>query len=197
MAMGIVSDDDFEKELEKNGTPDSISGGVIIPEVITKVPGYGNHGEQGRNNGDKNVPDFIRNTIAHDYLENGRKSALELASSFGISDSSVSAYTTGRVSTKDEKNSDVSLKDQIQRKKDVISGRARKRLGMALNHITDERLSEAKLRDVASVAKDMAFIIKQMEPTDGGNERNTNVQVVLYAPKVLSESDFPRVVAVD
>lgn len=199
MAMGIVSDEDFEKELNRNGSSE-----IVFPKVpdslqapVIKIPGSGNHGEQGRKEGDKNVPDFLRNTIVQDAVENGRASAVDFAASYGISAPSVDAYISGRVSTGNVKGSDKELVDQSRKAKDRIAIRARKRLNLALNHITEDKLADAKLRDIASVAKDMAVIIKQMEPMDSGVEKNTNVQVVLFAPKVMEESAFPRVMAKD
>jgi hypothetical protein len=91
MPMGIVSDADLEQEIKRNGVgcADPI---VYIPEVI--IPE-----SPGRAVGDLNVPEVLRKVIAQDAIENGRASAIKLAATFGISPSSVSAYTNGATST--------------------------------------------------------------------------------------------------
>lgn len=190
MPMGVVSDDDLAKELENNGSNDAgCAKGIIIPEII-ELP------KRGRKEGDTNVPEPLRNLIAQEHLENGRQSAVELAAQFGVSPSSVSAYANGATSTASYNKKDPALKSHIAQAKQRIAGKARRKLNMALQEITPQKMEEASLKTLASVAKDMAVIIKQMEPeNDNDNNQHTNVQVVLFAPPVVDESSFPRVVA--
>lgn len=181
MAMGIVSDAELEKELQRNGVPEK--GTIeILPDE-----------NRGRKPGDVNVPESLRKVIAEDHIENGRESAIRLAGEFGISASSVSAYAHGSTSTTSYKEGNPGLRSHVKQVREKIAGKARKRLGWALNQITEEKLSVAKLKDVASIAKDMSVIIKQMEPEQNeGGDRNTNVQVVLFSPQLMQEVDFPR-----
>lgn len=179
MPMGIVSDNDLEKEL--NNLNKSTTKPKITAEII-------NNPDKGRQKGSVEVPNSLRNVIAGESIENGRGSALELAKNFDISPSSVSAYTNGSTSTStyDTKPNG----NKVQKVKDKISLKARKRLMSALNFITDDKLANAKLRDVSSVAKDMSAIVKNMEssgPIDLGANGPT---FIFYSPKIVSEDRF-------
>ena len=181
MPMGIVSDDDLLSEIKRNGARD------IPPRPVVKEPD-----NPGRKDGDMNVPESLRKIIAQDAIENGRASAIDLAGSFGISASSVSAYTHGATSTASYREPNGELRKSNNIVKEKIAGKARRRLGWALNGITQEKLEEADLRDISAVAKDMAVIIKQMEPSnENEGNKGTNVQVVLFSPQLMQESDFP------
>src|SRR5215203_3209703 len=95
MAMGIVSEEDFNSELGKIGPskkPDAIPSPTKIAEVMD-LP------SKGRGKDNVEVPNSVRNLIGLEALNEGRASALELAKQFGISPSSVSAYTQGAKST--------------------------------------------------------------------------------------------------
>src|SRR6187399_325506 len=102
MPIGIVSSEDFDRELEKlnrqSGTPKKVPSTAQVVDVpskglIQEVP------NRGRKEGDNNVPDSLRNLLAEEHLLNGRNEALSLAKDFGISSSSVSAYAKGATST--------------------------------------------------------------------------------------------------
>jgi hypothetical protein len=71
-------------------------------------------------------------------------------------------------------------------------------LNWALEGITEEKLQEASLKTVSQVAKDMAVVIKQMEPDEhGDSDKSTNIQVVLFSPAPMQEHEFPRIKAVE
>ena len=180
MAMGIVSDEELEKELNNGNTRIPVNG-IVIPK----------ENDHGRNNGDVNVPESLRKVIGQDSIENGRSSALALASSFGISDSSVSAYANGATSTAQYNGGNRELRKHNNKVKERIVSKARSRLISSLNHITPEKLQEAKLKDVSAVARDMSMIIKNMEPQDVENEDNKpNVNIIFYAPNTRKESEY-------
>src|SRR6185312_13410217 len=130
MAMGIVSDSDFEKELEK------LNSDSIPSPSIQKLPKDTN----GRGNGNFEVPEGLRKIIGEEANINGRASALQIASDFGISASSVSAYTRGATSTASIDNPHAEIVNHINTAKLRVSKKARKRLMMALNEITQERI---------------------------------------------------------
>src|SRR5215510_5460530 len=92
MPMGIVSDDDFDREINHLNRKPVVTPPPVIPEVVD-MP------RPGRSNGDVNVPDSLRKIIGETSELEGRDAALELASKFGISPSSVSAYANGSTST--------------------------------------------------------------------------------------------------
>lgn len=208
MPMGVISDAELQAELDRNGVPAEQelqyvppSRSARTPDImttpITKVTGSGNHGLQGRDVGDKNVPDVLRTLIAQDAIENGRKSAVSLAEGFGISPSSVSAYTNGVNSTAQMgtplAKPNTPLKTSIELTKQRLAKKAANRLGIALGQITEEKLESASLKTISAVAKDMAVVIKQMEPSENNNggPQGPAVQVVLFAPPQMKEADFP------
>ena len=175
MPMGIVSDKDFDKEL------DNVTPKPKIP--ITK--------ESGRKENDIEVPDSLRRVIGETAVTDGRKEALALGEFFGVSPSSVSAYSQGAVSTStyDERpNTDV-----ISKSKDRISKVARGKLLKALRNITDDKLEGTTAKDLSSIAKDMSAVVRNMEDNDskGPHEPKTNGPTfVFYSPQFREERHF-------
>lgn len=192
MAMGVVSDKDFDSEFNKlkereessvQSTPTPIPTNAIVVDV-----------NKGRGKGNVEVPNTLRNLIGTTAIEDGRHEALELGKSFGISPSSVSAYANGAVSTStydDRPNAPV-----ITSSKDRIARKARGRLLMALRHITPEKLQDTKVRDLAGIAKDMAAVSKSMEEIDNPlGKGNTGPTFVFYSPQFRKEEVFDVVQA--
>ncbi len=162
MPLGIVSDEEFDAECAH----------ISI--------------ERGRGTV-KEVPEAIREIIAEDAIT-GDGSIAEVAEKFGVSSASVSAYKNGATSTASYNQPDKKLKSANDVVRNSIISTARARLIAALDNITPEKMAEAKLRDVASVAKDMSSIITNMEPqvSHGG----VNAQFIFHVPKSKTESDF-------
>ncbi len=186
MPLGIVSDKDFEKELGNSSkVPDTIPTTGRVDILPTP----------GRNSGDNNVPDSLRKIIGETSEIEGRQEALELANHFGISPSSVSAYANGSTSTASmDKQPNL---DHINGQKNRIVKRATIKLHKALSHITDEKLEGAKAVDLASIAKSMSGIVKEMEPekpkdsTDGKNAP----AFIVYSPTFKQENYYEVVTA--
>jgi hypothetical protein len=178
MPMGIVSDKDFEKEVD-NSVPSKESPVTTVIEPINR----------GRGAGNVEVPDSLRAVIGDEAITNGRQSAVELATRFGISPSSASAYGVGATSTSsyaERPNGKV-----IKEAKERIAKRARGKLMRALNKITDDKLESANAKDLAGIAKDMSAIVKTMEPDDRGIPQNNNGPTfVFYAPQMRSEEQY-------
>lgn len=185
MAIGIVSDSDFDLEITK-GTPTP----ELRPAQIIDSP------RPGRSEGDNNVPDSIRQIIVDESVQNGRASALSFAQMVGVSPSSVSAYSNGATSTASYNNPNKKLSERLKKAKLVVAHKARKTLTSALDNITDDKLSEAKLTDLALVAKSMSGIIKDMEPAERPEAGNVNINgpsIVMYNPGFAKESSFDTV----
>lgn len=185
MPMGIVSDKEFDLELERNKIREkSNSIPINKPEVIDI--------NKGRGNGNIQVPESLRKVIGETSITDGRREALQLGQSFGISASSVSAYANGSTSTAsyDERpNVDV-----INQAKEKISKKARGKLFLALSKITSEKLDETKPRDLAGIAKDMSAIVKDMEPETKADKGNGgNVNFVFFAPQMRSEDSYEKI----
>lgn len=180
MAMGIVSDKDFNSELDKL-SPAQSNGKPIA--IIKEV-------EKGRGNGNKEVPEPLRKLIGEESAIQGRASALELAENFGIRPSSVSAYAQGSRSTATyEERPDIQhLNDAKLR----VAKRARQKLVLALNSLTKDKISEAKAKDIAGVAKDMSAVIKNMEPDTPKNNGDGNgaPTFIFYCPQFKREEVF-------
>lgn len=180
MPIGIVSQSEFEKELGDSQTPK----GIIIE---TPRP--------GRKTGDFNVPEPLRKIIAENSIEEGSKATKEFAASFGISSSSVSAYKNGARSTASYDNPDDGLRSIVKDTKIKISSRAKSRLLKAIHHITDEKLEGAKVRDLAGIAKDLASVVKVMEPeTKQAPINNGGPTFVFYTPPQKKEEQYETLI---
>jgi hypothetical protein len=188
MPMGVVSSKDFEKELDNSQVPQDdivLPTPVHIPEVVDME-------RPGRKEGDNNVPNGLRKLIGVTAVEDGRQAALQLAAEFGLSPSSVSAYTEGATSTStiaDTPNAPV-ITDAKQR----IAKKASKVLNRALLHITDEKLQATKAVELAQIAKSMSGVVKDMEPEDEG-DRNKNEPIFqVFAPQIHQENHYDTIV---
>lgn len=181
MSIGIVSDDEFDKELTRIHKPTSI---------IVEMPA------KGRGEGNKEVPESLRKIIGEESKINGRKAGLELAKRFNISPSSVSAYANGSTSTKSYHEPDKELREHINDSKSRIVTKAKNRLIQALGQITPEKLAEAKLKDVSTVAMHMSAIVKNMEPDLPAPESNSP-QFILYAPQFSKEERYETIIVND
>jgi hypothetical protein len=188
MAMGIVSDSEFDSELKKSSDkPREGSNSKSITGEVVDMPA------KGRGVGNVEVPDSLRKVIGETAITEGRDTAVELARQFGISPSSASAYNVGATSTAsyDERPN----ASNINKAKEKIGKRARMKLMSALRHITDEKLGEAKVRDLASIAKDMSVVFKHMEPDGPKTPANTGPTFVFYSPQFRKEEHYDVVTA--
>lgn len=193
--MGVVSDEDFQKEL-KNSSTERVSfvkndNKVITGEVVDSP-------SKGRGNGNVAVPDSIRKVIGETSELEGRSVALEFAKSLGISPSSVSAYAAGATSTATYDKPKESIVNHIVGAKQKVANTAMNRLRRSLNVLTEEKIKTGTAREVAAIAKDMAAIVKVMEPennSDNGNKPQP--QFIVYAPQFKSESHFETIIAKD
>lgn len=170
MGMGIVNDKDFESEKSKLIREDSTSSPKPIPSSIhpivpinpNKIEAEIKDSPNGRGTSNVGVPNTLRQIIGEESAINGRQSGIKLAESFGISPSSVSAYAEGATST--ASYHDGPNRSHIDGAKIKVASKARKKLTLALSLITRDKLENSKARDLAGIAKDMAVVMKQMEP---------------------------------
>jgi len=187
MSMGIVSDSDFLSELSRLG------GKNPTPENEPPVPTIEELPTPGRNEHDKNVPNSLRSVIAETAISNGSRSANELARAFDISSSSVSAYKNGATSTASYDEPQPELSKRVKAARFNIANRAQDTLLEALNHLTNEKLENAKARDIASIAKDMSAVVKNMTTSDDDDDdgkKGPQVNITFFAPVMRKESDF-------
>lgn len=187
MAIGIVNDADFEKEINNLGLT-RVPVSYDNARVVTPLP-------LGRGKGNGETPEVLRKIIGECAIEDGNQEVIEaLAEPLGISKSSVSAYKKGATSTASYNDPDKSLKIHTDFVKNRISRRASKRLNDALGHITDEKMEGAKLKDLSALAKDMSIIMKNMEPPkEDKGDAPAGVNIVFMAPRVKDERQYETI----
>lgn len=185
MPIGIVSDDDFNIELNR------LNHRVKIPDVegvIVDKP------RPGRDEGDNNVPNSLRKIIGEEVLTNGRQAGVALAKEFNISPSSVSAYTKGATSTASYNSPSPNIVNHLNKTRRRIIVKSGKILKQSLDSISQEKLDNAEPKDLASIAKDMAVIIKNMEPQQVTESNDSKTpQFVIFAPTFRQENTFESV----
>jgi predicted transcriptional regulator len=186
MPLGIITDEQLNKELNRiisidkkdiDRIENEVRAPINQPKVVDIKRGRGNQLE---------IPNEIRALVSEEVI-NGTP-AKQVAKAFGISESSISAYKNDATSTKSYHEPNESLKKSNDGIRDQITDKARGRLMSALDAITDENISNAKVKDIASIAKDMSVIVKNMEPTVPVNQSNT--QVIIYKPRMRDEDEF-------
>lgn len=187
MSIGIVSDADFEKELEQLKPRERVEANKNELKIVNI--------ERGR--GDKlETPENLRKVIAECAINNEARAA-NLAKIFNISPASVSAYKNGATSTASYNNPNESLVKHTNSVRTKISTRATKRIMMALKHITEDKIQDAKLKDIAALAKDMSSIVKNIDPDNRVNDGRSSITYHIYAPRVKSEEEYEVVDAID
>lgn len=184
MAMGIVSDEEFESELKDSSTTKQTNVEVI------------NLPEKGRKEGDNNVPDSLRKIIGETTITDGRAEGVELGRQFGISPSSVSAYSNGSTSTKSySKQPNL---EHLNKVRERITRRARKVLVKSIDNITDDKLADAKPEVLANVARGMSAIIKELEPELPKEPPDKNGPTfVFFSPTFRKEEHFEHIFVQD
>jgi transcriptional regulator with XRE-family HTH domain len=185
MPIGIVSDEDFSRSLSDLCSPTNVVPSVTIQPLPTK----------GRNEGDVNIPDPLRKIIGETAVIDGRQSALGLAKEFGISPSSVSAYTKGSTSTASYNSPSKEIIQHINRARGRAIKKSSRVLNAALESITQDKLDYTDARDLSGIAKDMSVIIKNLEPqaAPGSDESKPAPQFVIYAPTFRDERSFESI----
>ena len=131
--------------------------------------------------------------IGEAHAVDGRSAGVELASAFGISAQSSDAYKEGATSLATREKAP--NKNFIRASKDRAIKRATKRLNSALEYITDDKLEMASAKDLSGIAKDMAAVVKQLEPEEKNTNQNNGVQFVFYAPQIKTEDAYDLVVS--
>ncbi len=168
MPLGIVSEDEFNLE---NELFDKEKTGVIRDTNL----GRGNKVE---------TPEVIRNIIGEEKIQG--EVGKELAKLFGVSESSVSAYSRGMTSSNGTTSGD--LAEHVNKIKIKVKSQAADKLDLALSHIDSEKLSKARVGELSSVARNMAAIIKDMDEREGQDGPKT--QIIFVAPHMRKEEHY-------
>ena len=180
MPLGIVSDDIFESELKKEKVP---IGEIKLPKPL------------GKPEGTPDTPDSIRRLIGDNALTDGRQDTLELAAAFGLSDSSVAAYSNGATSTTTYNDKNNALKGFLEGRRQKIARRASSAVLRAIEQIDDDKLASSKAVELASIAKALSGVVKDMLPEEKNNtiNNNTAVKLVVHVPQQTKESSFDTI----
>lgn len=179
MPMGVVSDDDFQLELERLNKQPAKSNAQIIEQ------------KRGRGQGNTEVPDSLKQIIGETHLEEGRQAALEISRAFGVSDSSESAYANGATSTASYNQPKKKLVSHLDKIRSKIQKRAGTKLAAALDAITDEKLEASKAMELSAIARNMAAVVKDMEPEQTQkNNPDGPGQFIIYAPMFIKEESY-------
>lgn len=166
MPLGIVSEEDFEREINSYNNPGSVTTTIM---------------ERGRGNV-KEVPEVLREVIAEEAILGDNKSTAE---AFGVSQSSVSAYMRGVTST-----ANYNSKKKAVTARERIAQRAQSKVMAALRNITPDKLANVeKVTDLATIAKDMANVFDKLSPKDKTEEK-PQVHVHFYRPEQKQIDDY-------
>lgn len=179
MPLGIVSDEVFESELNKEKVP--------VGEI--KQPP-----NKGRGTDNPNTPDSIRKLIGDNALTDGRQDSIALAEALGISSHSVEAYSAGATSLATYHKKDP-LKDFLSGRRQKIARRASSAVLRAIEEISDEKLGASKAVELAGIAKALSGVVKDMLPEEKGNNTNVNtaVKLVVHVPQQTKETSFDTI----
>src|SRR5438876_2937938 len=149
--LGIVSDKDFELELNRSNKTSRVNSIPSISSNTTCPEGAGENihltedikrdeseeslcgkiveiNKPGRRPGDNNVPDSLRKIIGATAIESGREAALNIANQFGISKQSVSAYSHGSTSTTSYNEPSPTLSNHVNNARERVIKKARGKL---------------------------------------------------------------------
>lgn len=194
MAIGLVDSKEFDKEMEKidssfsYNNPLSNKSKVITPEILPMD-------KKGRKEGDNEVPDSLRQIIGEESIVNGRSSAVELASHFNLSPSSVSAYSNGSSSTSSYNKPKKSILDHINKSKLRVAKSAMGKLNEAIDALTPDKLVDTSAKDISGIARNMASVVKDMTFKEDSNQGNPDnlPKFILYAPQFVQENHYESV----
>ncbi len=143
--------------------------------------------KHGRGLGVENLTPEMRKIIAEEALTSG-KTVDEVALEFGVSRDAVNAYKHGATSeaTYNEPNTD--LAPHVEGVKEQIKSHAQNALLTAIQSLTSNKISGAKAKDIAGIAKDMSSVLRNIEPQTAGPVINN--KVLVYSPRVKEEDDY-------
>ena len=176
MAMGVVSDEVFDLEINNKNEKKQ-----VIDNVIRKP-------FHGRNPGDNNVPSAIREIIADDETKTNK----ELATTFDVSTASVSAYQHGATSTSTYDKPSESLAKIVTQRKERISRKSNKALLRVLNKLDsdefEKKLDDCKPTELSTVAANISRVVEKVSANDNANVKQQNI--IFYAPTPVKTDSF-------
>jgi uncharacterized protein (DUF4415 family) len=170
MPMLVVDDEDFELELKRLN--EKVAQVVPMPKM-------------GRPDGATETPESLRKLIASDSIT-GNGTAKQIAEAYGVSQSSVNAYAGGATST--DRMVAGKLDNDLVQANQRIGRRAQRKLNLALKHITEDKLRDAKATDISQVAANMSRIIEKTTPKVPETQVQNNI--IFYSPQQIGEGNY-------
>lgn len=143
--------------------------------------------KHGRGAGVENLTPEMRKLIAEEALVSGR-SQEDIAKEYGVSVDAVRAYKNGATSCATYNQPNEELAPHVAQVRDEIKLKAQNALLTAIQSLTDEKISGAKAKDIAGIAKDMSSVLRNIEPQSSGPVINN--KVLVYSPRVKEEDDY-------
>ena len=119
-------------------------------------------------------PEFIKKIEAGLVIEG--ESQRDVAAAFGVDYRSINKVT----------QADPDVKQRLEAKRNNIRDSALDSLMNALGFINGEKLKDAKLTELSSVAKDMSVVVEKMSSKDSLGDRT----LIVFAPVIKSERDY-------
>ena len=166
----IVSEEDFQKELE---SIEKKENSLVVEQL-----------ERGRGNTPE-IPEPLREIIAEDKLLGG--TAKDISAAYGVSASSIAAYSHGNTSTSSY-NKPV---DKLTQVRDRVSSRAANRLNQALKALANKNLELETAKDISTIAKDMATVFEKISPVVVKEKEDSRaLHIHMYAPKMKQVNDY-------
>jgi predicted transcriptional regulator len=144
--------------------------------------------KRGRGAGVENLTPGMRELIAEEALVSG-KTLDQIADEYGISRDAVNAYKHGATSEATYNQPDAKLLDKVNEVKTEIKTQAQNKLLLAIQSLTDQKISGAKAKDIAGIAKDMSSVLRNVEGPDSNLNFN-NSKVLIYSPRLKEEDDY-------
>lgn len=171
----LLSDDDI---LERVDSPNNL----INRLTVIKMRGTGSRGPA--------TPMEIRKVVA--VLANEGNKQADIADAFDITGSNTSLYANGRIgNSHGPKNEE--LKETIAKvnlKKVAVEDKAIDALLETLEIMKPQLADVTKPKVLSSIAKDMASVAKDMRGGRPEEEKNRNVHLHIYAPKMKELDDY-------
>ena len=138
----------------------------------------------GRRQGDKNLPEFMRNVIG---VSANLDTIKNTANAFDVSPHHVHELKHAKKSNAQGQDED--LMHSINKGLIVPHNKAIDRLLVALK-LSDESIEELETKDRVTVASQLASIADKTKPVLKEADGNSNVQLNIYAPKVLTKTNY-------
>ena len=212
MPLGIVSDKEFESQLES--IHDSFNKSIPLVDNIPPraleiptennptvlVPSIVDSPTAGRNKDVLNIPQSLRKIVAETTFMEGAKRANDLLNGLGVNglhQPTLSKLANGVTTFGKETKNSKDITNHLNNRKTKISNRALNKINLALANMSAEKFEELEMRELSAIAKDMAEVAKKMEPSKSEEDKKEPVQWVVYAPQIKQENHYEQVVAKD